>query len=58
VQSIDTAMTLGFENTVPTGVYIFGNQVYDLPENGLVSTVIFLKTKDANVEIYSLMGGP
>lgn len=58
VQSTDAAMAAGFGDTEPTGVYIFGNQVYDLPDDGLTSTVIFLKTKDGNVGIYELMGGP
>lgn len=58
VQSMDAAMVAEFGDTVPTGVYIFGNQVYDLPDDGLTSTVIFLKTKDDNVRIYALMGGP
>lgn len=58
VQSRDAALAYGFGDTVATGVYIFGNQVYDLPDNPYASTLIFLKTKNGEIILCSLKGGP
>lgn len=57
-QVVDTNMKKEIDETVPTGKYIFGNEIYDIPNNPYHSTVIFLKTRYGSFEVYSLSGGP
>lgn len=58
-QVMDENMKKNFNATKPTGKYIFGNEVYDIPNNPYHSTVIFLRGgKDGRFQIYGLSGGP
>lgn len=57
-QVVDTNVKKEIDEAVPTGKYIFGNEIYDIPNNPYHSTVIFLKTRDRSFEVYALSGGP
>lgn len=58
VQTMSEADDAYFAESEPTGVYILGGQVYDIPGSPYASTVIYFKTKAGNIEIYELKGGP
>lgn len=57
-QVISEGMKKNFNEAKPTGKYILGNEIYDIPNNPYHSTVIFIKTRDGRFEIYELRGGP
>lgn len=58
VQTMSEDMKKNLDEDKPTGKYILGNEVYDIPNNVYHSTVIFLKTKNNKFQIYELSGGP
>ena len=58
VQTLSEADAAYFAESEATGVYILGGQVYDIPGSPYASTVIYLKTKEGEIQIYELKGGP